>query len=83
MYKVYVLHYPKFNKIYIGISSNLDERTISHNQKGTKGRTIKFRPWSLVYTESFKTKKEALKGEKELKSVKGREFIWNLIKDHK
>jgi len=45
-----------------------------------KGYTKKYRPWKVVYTEELNTKTEAMKREKQLKSAKGREFIWNLIK---
>ncbi len=78
-YKVYALHSPKYKKIYIGFSSDLDKRMVSHNEKGTKGWTIKYRPWNLVFVETFKTKQEAMLREKQLKTAKGREFIWSLI----
>ena len=82
MYTVYILYSPSYNKIYIGYTSNLDARLLSHNELGTKGWTIKYRPWQLVYTESFSTKQEALLKEKELKGAKSREWIWKeLIKD--
>jgi putative endonuclease len=74
-FHVYVLHAPNFDKIYIGFSSNVDARILSHNTLATKGWTIKFRPWLLVYTESFPSKPEAMKRERELKSAKGRDFI--------
>ena len=77
MYIVYILHSAKYNKIYIGYTSNLKERLLSHNELGKKGWTIKYRPWLLVHTESFETKQQALLREKELKSGKGREWIWN------
>ena len=47
----------------------------SHNKLGTKGWTIKFRPWKIVYTEEFENKKDALAKEKWFKSGAGREFI--------
>ena len=80
MFTVYVLYSPAFDKIYIGYSSNLTERLLSHNELGKKGWTIKFRPWILVYTEVFSTKSDAMKREKELKSYQGRVFIRNRIK---
>jgi putative endonuclease len=80
MYTVYVLHSKVHNKIYIGYTSNLDARLLSHNILGNKGWTIKFRPWILVYTEEYAEKSQAMKREKELKTAKGREFIWNMIK---
>ena len=77
MYIVYILHSAKYDKVYIGYTSNLKERLLSHNELGKKGWTIKYRPWLLVHTESFETKQQALLREKELKSGKGREWIWN------
>jgi putative endonuclease len=51
------------------------ERLKSHNTLATKGYTIKFRPWIIVYTEDFELKSDAMKREKELKSSRGRNFI--------
>ena len=79
MYQVYVLYSKKFDKIYIGYTSNLESRLLSHNHLAKKGYTVKYRPWEVVYTEKFKTKKEAMKREKELKSSRGRNFIWEKI----
>ena len=71
----YVLYSLKFNKIYIGYSSSLIQRFYSHNKFSNKGFTVKYRPWIVVYTEFFKTKNEAMKKEKWLKSGVGRKFI--------
>ena len=79
MFKVYVLHSVSFNKIYIGYTSDLEKRLLSHNELGKKGFTLKFRPWTLVYSEDLETKSKAMKREKELKSAQGRKFIWSLI----
>jgi putative endonuclease len=79
MFQTYVLYSSKHNKIYIGYTSDLEIRIISHNEKATRGFTIKYRPWKIVHTESFMTKSEAMKREKELKSARGRKFIWNQI----
>ena len=75
MHTVYILYSKKFDKIYIGCTSNLEARFKSHNELGTKGWTIKFRPWEIVYTEEFDSKREALDREKQLKGAKGREWI--------
>jgi putative endonuclease len=79
MFTVYVLHSVSFNKIYVGYSSNLEDRMRSHNFFATKGFTAKFRPWTLVYSENYVAKNEAIKRERELKSARGRKFIWELI----
>jgi putative endonuclease len=79
MYFVYVLYSEAFDKIYIGFTSDLKARLLSHNELATKGWTIKYRPWKLIYSEEFQEKVDALKREKELKSYQGRIFIRNKI----
>ncbi|MCH2451020.1 MAG: GIY-YIG nuclease family protein [Gracilimonas sp.] len=81
MFTVYALYSPSHQKIYIGYTSNLEQRLLSHNSLGKKGWTIKYRPWKLAYTEEFETKKEAMLREKQLKSAKGREYIWEVVKE--
>ena len=79
MFTVYVLYSKSFEKIYIGFTSDTEARFKSHNELATRGWTIRYRPWEILYTEKFETKINAIKREKELKSAKGREFIWSLI----
>ncbi len=83
MFTVYVLHSPSYNKIYIGFTSDLENRLKSHNIFASKGWTIHFRPWVLIYTEVYTSKAEAMKREKNLKGAKGRAEIWNMIKMQK
>jgi len=80
MFTVYVLYSKDYNKIYIGFTSDLVQRFLSHNELGKKGWTIKFRPWQLIHTEEFQLKSDAIKREKELKTATGRNYIWSLIK---
>ncbi len=74
MYFVYVIYSNLFDKIYVGMTSNLEKRLFAHNNL-PKGWTKHFRPWILVYSEEFSSKSDALKREKTLKSHQGREFI--------
>jgi putative endonuclease len=80
MFKVYVLYSSFFDKIYIGYTADLPARLTSHNELGHKGWTIHYRPWVLVYTEEFEHKSDAMKREKQLKTGKGRAFVWELVK---
>ena len=77
-FSTYVLYSVKFNKIYIGQSSNLERRLFVHNN-GLSKYTKKYLPWEIIYKEKFDSRTKAMKREKELKSQKGREFIWNFI----
>jgi len=79
MFTVYILYSSKFNQIYIGFTSDLPNRILSHNELATKGHTIKYRPWVVAYTEEYQTK--TIKRENQLKSANGRKFIWALIKE--
>ncbi len=74
MYYVYVLYSADYNKIYIGYTSNLSDRLLSHNEKATKGYTVKFRPWIIAFNEEFTTKADAMRREKQLKSSRGRNY---------
>ena len=82
VYTVYCLYSSGYQKIYIGRTENLVSRFYSHNILGKKGWTIKFRPWIVAYVEHFETKQESIKREKELKTAKGREFLWNYIREN-
>ena len=80
MFTVYALYSESSDKIYIGYTSDLEARMLSHNELATKGYTVKYRPWKVVYTEEHSEKREAMKREKSLKSAKGRAFIWSIIR---
>ncbi|MEA2076956.1 MAG: GIY-YIG nuclease family protein [Candidatus Marinimicrobia bacterium] len=75
LYTVYALYSKKYDKIYIGYTSDLIKRFHSHNELGIKGYTVRYRPWEVVYIEIYYSKREAIKREIELKSSRGRRFI--------
>ena len=79
MFKVYVLYSPSFDKIYVGYTSDLEQRLLAHNGLSEKGWTKRYRPWKLVYSETFENRTEAMIREKALKSSRGRAFIRKLI----
>jgi len=80
MFTVYALYSSSHNKIYIGFSSDVARRLISHNHPNNKGWTAKFKPWVIIFSENFDSKSDAMIREKELKSYQGRQFIWNQVK---
>jgi putative endonuclease len=75
MYTVYVLYSSLYDKIYIGYTSDLTARLLSHNELGKKGWTIRYRPWTVVYAEQHNEKSAALSREKELKTSRYRKWI--------
>jgi putative endonuclease len=77
MFTVYVLYSISADKFYVGFTSDLNKRIISHNFLG-KGWTKRYRPWQIVYTKDFDSKKQAMLHERWLKSGVGREFLKKL-----
>ena len=83
MFTVYILYSYNYDKIYIGYTSDIEQRLLSHNVFAKKGWTVKFRPWTLIYTETFEDKKSAMLREKQLKTAQGREFAWKKVAEYK
>jgi putative endonuclease len=74
---VYALRSLQDGNLYIGISQNPDKRLRMHN-KGVTSSTRSRRPFTLVFREPCKSKKEAREKEKYYKSGIGRETLKKL-----
>jgi putative endonuclease len=69
MYYIYILKSHKDNNFYIGQTCNIENRLHKHNNglvKSTKYR----RPLKLIYSEEYKSLKEARYRELEIKAIK-------------
>jgi len=62
MYQTYVLYSEKFDRIYIGQTSNIEYRLERHN-KGLVRSTKHYIPWRLIYIEEYETRTETMKRE--------------------
>jgi len=80
MYFTYVLYSSTFNKIYVGQSADINQRLKTHNSSDNTGWTSHFQPWKMIYFEEFSSRTEAMKRENELKTARGRLFVWELVK---
>lgn len=69
-FTVYILRTPA-NTLYIGQTNNLEKRLAEHGKKSTRSAKYmrSFKAFNLVYTETFKTRHEAMKREYELKQL--------------
>jgi putative endonuclease len=74
----YILYSTCRDRYYIGSTSGIEKRLERHNGGATPS-TKPGRPWKIVYTEEFPTKNDALKRENEIKRMKSREYIEQLI----
>lgn len=79
MYYVYTLKSSKNGDLYIGSCRDLRIRYHQHNQRNVKS-TKAYRPWILVYYEAFRSKKDAILREKQLKMHKVKEGLKKQIK---
>ena len=77
-YFTYILQSKSTGKYYIGNTHDIDQRLRQHNEHTFTGSLSTKRlsgPWILVYTESFNTRSEAVRREKEFKAWKSSKAI--------
>jgi putative endonuclease len=80
MFWAYALYSKSADKIYIGQTSDLERRLSEHNGATDHlSWTNKYKPWVLIYSESYDSRKSAMQREKQLKSSRGRAFLRSLI----
>ena len=77
-YYVYILMSEKTGSYYIGSCSDVDRRLAEHN-RGKVASTRARRPWKVMYSESFQSRREAVAREHEIKRQKSRPFIDSLM----
>lgn len=77
MFYVYAIKSLKHNRIYVGMTVNLDKRLKEHNQGKTRS-TKYYIPWKIIYFELCKTRIEARNREKYWKSGCGKEQLKEL-----
>lgn len=60
--------------IYVGSTANLEERVVSHNSGRVKS-TKAYQPWELMESREFKSRSEAVKQERFLKTGQQKEIL--------
>ncbi|MCL6096878.1 MAG: GIY-YIG nuclease family protein [Patescibacteria group bacterium] len=80
MYFLYVLKSKKDNKFYTGYTNNLKRRFQEH-QQGKVRSTNPRRPFELIFYEAFKSRIDAKRREKYLKTSKGKSSLKQIIRD--
>lgn len=66
MYWVYILKNKQDDKLYIGSTPNLKKRIKEHNEGKSKS-TKSYLLWTIIYTEGYFSKEDALRREHNLK----------------
>lgn len=81
MHIVYILHSQKLNRFYIGYTTNLDLRLDFHlNDSQARKFTYKANDWTLFFSLTCASKKQALAIEKHIKAMKSKVYVENLVK---
>jgi putative endonuclease len=74
----YILYSVKLDKYYVGSTTDLQRRLEEHN-RGKEKFTKTGMPWILVYKEIFEEIKQARQRELQVKRMKSRKYIEQLI----
>lgn len=81
MFTVYVIQSEKTKDLYFGYTTDLQKRIDSHNS-GLNSSTKFGVPWIVVYTESYRSLKDAREREQTLKQYgNARTYIKRRIKN--
>lgn len=74
MYFVYAIKSIIKNYIYVGMTNDLKRRVHQHNS-GLNKTTKPYKPFELILCENYKTRLQARRREKYLKSGIGKEYL--------
>ncbi|MEO5583189.1 MAG: GIY-YIG nuclease family protein [Saprospiraceae bacterium] len=77
MFFVYAIRSDHHKYIYVGLTSNIQNRLTFHNN-GYERTTKPYRPFVLIYSEAFPDRIAARVKEKYLKSGIGKDFLRSL-----
>ncbi|MEI9910268.1 MAG: GIY-YIG nuclease family protein [Bacteroidota bacterium] len=77
---VYILQSMKDFSFYIGQCDDLDRRMSKHFD-GMSKYTASKRPLRLVYFEVYESRSAAIKREREIKGMKSRKYLEQLVKN--
>jgi putative endonuclease len=75
---VYIIYSEKIYKYYVGACTDLQRRLYEHNIGHSKFTATGI-PWKLLYSEEFIDLPAAKKREMQIKKMKSRKYIENLI----
>ena len=67
MQVVYIIQHDVFGRLYIGTTTNLEQRLEAHNSGLNKSTKIKSGSWVLVYAEAYRSRDDAIRRERMLK----------------
>jgi len=79
-YCVYVLRSKLDDNLYVGFTTDLDQRLVAHNS-GSVLSTAPRRPFKLIFCEYYLSKIDAIRRERYLKSSSGKRSLKLMLRD--
>ena len=79
MFYVYILYSRRLDKYYVGSTNDIERRLKDHN-RGKTPYSKTGMPWDLLVAETYPTREEAVKRERNIKRQKSRRFIERVIR---
>ena len=81
MFYVYVLESFVANRLYVGLTIDLDKRLSEHN-RGLNFSTKTYRPWAIIHVEGYLAEADARRREKYLKTSQGSRLLRRMLKEY-
>ncbi|MBP6558234.1 MAG: GIY-YIG nuclease family protein [Flavobacterium sp.] len=78
MFYLYIIYSQSLNKYYVGSCQSIEERLDDHLNSRSK-YTKSAKDWMLKYSETFSSRSQAYQREMQIKKMKSRVYIENLI----
>jgi putative endonuclease len=78
MFFTYILYSNTINKYYVGSCQDIEQRLQDHLNSRSKYTKVA-KDWELKYFETFLTRSEVCQRELQIKKMKSRKYIENLI----
>lgn len=79
MWTFYILYSPSADQYYTGFTGDDPQQRLRRHNTNHKGFTGKKNDWAIAYTETYLTKEEAHKREREVKKWKSKKLLQQLI----
>jgi putative endonuclease len=82
MYYTYIIYSATINKYYVGSYQDVAERLQDHLNSRSKYTKVA-KDWELKHFETYLTRSEACQREMQIKKMKSRKYIENLVEGNK
>jgi putative endonuclease len=76
---LYILYAPSIDRYYVGHTESLPQERLKKHLADHNGYTAKAKDWAIVRVETFPSKADAYRRERQIKAWKSKKKIQNLL----